>query len=75
MPLHSSKALPYFEFYLQAVPSLENTKPMSFQEDGTLSLWFNALNFLDFSRALKALRTASSLLCHENLRLSENASL
>ena len=35
----------------------------------SLLFWFNALSFLNMSRALKALVTASSLLCSENPRL------
>lgn len=70
VPVHSGKALPYFQFCLQAVTSLENTKPTASAKGGILLLWFMALSFLDFSQALKALRLPH-LPCSEDPRVRE----
>lgn len=62
VPLHSSKTWPHFEFCLEAVTCLENIELNAIPRWQDSFAKFNALSFLDFSRALKALRTASRLL-------------
>lgn len=70
--LHSNKGPSCFEFCLQVVTALGDTKPVSSQEGGSVPLWLSALSCpAVHPPSSQALRMASSLLCSENPRLRE----